>query len=394
MTVEIPSFDDLYEIYRQEAENNASDLTDWNEGSINDILAGAVSTSVNEAILILLDQFKKTFFDSAGGPEETGGPDDLEVLAVDHFGDDFARPAAQKAVGVVAFSRATNGAGDCVIPAGTVVKTAVDANGNSQSFGTILEVTLTGLTINASVEAVTAGIAGNVDSGEISVIESTLTDPSVTVNNADETSGGSEEYDTATYREWLKNKIKTLSGATKEAVEATALTVPGIVSANAIEFLQYVIEWDIGLEAPVGDYFGIPRVKLYVADANGTANDALVDNVEAAILVVRAAGVRIEVIGATAVSINWTANITLNPGGPNYAGLSADPSPIEDTMRKYVQDLLIGADFNRMLADYEMLLIWGPSGTNDLTDFVTSLPSGNISIAETEKPIPNTITVA
>ena len=60
-------------------------------------------------------------------------------------------------------------------------------------------------------------------------------------------------------------------------------------------------------------------------------------SVQAAVDSVRAAGVRVEVIGATSLAINWTGAITLNPLGPNYATLQNDPQMIIDEMTKYIQ---------------------------------------------------------
>ena len=178
------SWQELYNIYVNEVQAQESTLTDFSEGSIQDIIAGATTTAIHEAMKLLLDEFKKTFFSTANGPEVTGSADDLQTLAVDHFGSGFARPAAQKATGIVQFTRPTAGAGDCIIPAGTVVKTVADANGEAQRFETLAEVTLTGTTINASVRAIVAGTRGNVSSSTITIIESSLTDPTVVVSNS------------------------------------------------------------------------------------------------------------------------------------------------------------------------------------------------------------------
>jgi len=390
----LKSTQDYLAIAVAEVKSQASELTDFYEGSINDIILGAFLTAVEEAVAVTVSEFKKTFFDTASGPEVTGGVDDLENLAVDHFGSDFARPAAQKATGVVTFSRANTAAGNVTIAAGTVVKTPPDANGETQSFEVISGVTLTGTEISASVRAVVAGTPGNVEADTVTVIESTLTDPSVTVNNAAAMSGGAAEQTDALYRQTIKNQLLQLRGATKSSIEAKAKTVSGVEQATALESLQTVIEYDPSDGSTSGGHFQVARARLYIADANGTANAALVDLVEAAIESVRALGVRVDVIGATAVSLDWTASITLNPAGPNYGTLQTDASDIEQSMTQYVQELAIGADFDRAAARTAILAQWGPAGSNDLTDFVISVPSGDVATASNEKLTPGTISVS
>lgn len=386
MSAELKNFQDFYDVYKQQAQTQKPELTDFNEGAINDVLAGTTATVAQELVRILLDRFKKTYFSSAEG-------DDLEFLAVDHFGDPFARPGAQFAVGVVTFTRPNNSFGNVLIDTGTIVKTSPDANGQSQLFAVLSPVTMTGTLINASVQATVAGVAGNVVANAINTIQTALTDSSIVVTNLLPTAGGAAEETDAEYRETIKQLIETLKGATAAAIKAKALTVPGIEKATAIEFIQPVINWNIGGMVTEGDYFLLPKARLYVADANGTASQALLDLVKAAVLTTRAAGVYVETLAAIALALDWTATISLNPSGPNYAELSVDPQPIIDTMIEYIQDLDIGSDFSRALARQHILDLWGPTGTNDLTNFSTSTPSGDVTAAENEKLVPDTVEI-
>lgn len=385
---------ELLDLFITEIQNQNPNLTDTEIGSILDTLGGAVSTAVYEIQQLTIDEFRKTFFDTANGPEVTGGPDDLERLAVDHFGDEFARPAATFASGTVTFSRPTSGAGNVTILAGTVVKTPASANGTSERFATEANVIMTGLTVNASVNALVAGPNGNAQPNKITQIETALTDPSIVVNNAATFAGGANEQNDVEYRETIRTLLQSLKGGTLEAIQAKALTVAGVEFAKAIEFLQYVKEWNVGGGVPVGDYFGIPRVKLYVADANGIASIPLVEAVQAAVDTVRAAGVRVEAIAAIALAQNWLASITLNPSGPNFATLQTDTTLIQNEMTKYMQDLAIGSGFNRAAAKNYIMGLFGPAGTNDLTNFSTATPSGDVTVAANQKIIPNTIGIS
>lgn len=395
MATTVLSVGELLEIYINEVRATSLDLTDFNEGSINDCEGGAASTAVHEAMSLIVDQFRKTFFDTADGPEVTGGPDDLQTLAVDHFGDTFKRPLAQKAIGIVTFERPNAAAGNVSILKDTIVKTQTDASGQSQRFKTIADVLMTGTSINASVEAVVAGIAGNVSADFVTVIETALTDPTITVNNDLGFSGGAPIMNDADYRQFIRNKIEAIKGATIAAIEAAAKTISGVVTATVVEIEKVVIEWNIATSMPIGEYFRIPYVTLYIADANGTANAALIAAVKAIVDTVRAAGVRVLIVGASPFSLNWTASITLNPSGPNFASLSVDPSPITDTMRDYLAAIPIGTGFDVSDANAAMLAIWGPSGTDDLTvnGFTTISPSGDVAGSPGVKIIPGTVSI-
>jgi hypothetical protein len=380
------SFQELYDIYKNRVQALDPELTDFSDGSINDILAGSTSTLVQELTRLLLDRFKLTYLASSTGQ-------DLEFLATDHFGDKFARPDATKAVGIVTFSRPNTDAGDIEIPTGTVVKTASDANGESQRFETIAPVTITTLEVNASIRAIEGGPRGNVSAGTITEIETALTDSSIEVTNDDETTGGAAELSDADYRVFVENLIEQLKGATKAAVLAAAQNVAGVENVAAIEFAQTVIEYDESVPETVGEPFKISRVRVYIADANGNANAALIANVEAAILETRACGVFVSVLGASPFSLDWDASITLDPGGPNFASLQSDPQPILDDMTEYLQDLSIGSNFNRALARQAILNIWGPAGSGDLTNFEINDPSGDVSLNENQKIIPGTVSI-
>jgi hypothetical protein len=388
MGTEVKTQSELYDIAKTEAQTRQPELTDFNEGSTLDVLAGMISVGASEVSRLIIEKFNKTFVNTSHGPEVTGGPDDLQTLLVDHFGNDFARPAATFALGVVTFSRANTSAGPVLIPAGSVVKTKKDSNGQEQRFLTQLDVTLTGLSINASVVAAVAGIAGNVGVGGISKIESALTDSSVIVANTASFVGGASALNDANYREFARLKIETIRGGTLTAIQSSALLVSGIVNATAIEAIKAVKEFNIATGTAFGNYFYIPYVQLFVADANGTASQPLVELVKAAIKVVRSAGVVIEVVPATALLFSWDAVVTFNPLGPNFSVLNVDPTAIKLSMQAYIQNFAIGADFVRADADSAIMAIYGPLGTNDLVSFHTVQPVGDVITTPTQKLIP------
>lgn len=400
MTTTVKSQQEFYSQYRDEVLGLANELTDFSEGSMHDIIAGAISTCQNELSELIITEFTKTFFDTATGTADQGGEgtqDDLQKLAVDHFGERFKRPQAIPSTGSVDFSRPNTDEGDVTIPIGTIVKTKKDANGEEIRFSTTEEVTMTGTSISANIEAVDAGIIGNItSSGKITVLESTLTDTSITVTNSLNTAGGIDEEKDPEYRETIRNLIISLAGATDAAVKGAALAVSGVSLVELTTDERIVIDYDIAQDqiAANSTYFRIPYPVMYIADSSGNSSEALLQEVRDSILPIKAAGVQIEVRGAVPVSFDWTASLTLNAGGPNYTELSSDLSKIENSMNDYINSSLsIGEGFNRADANEYILSIWGVGGTNDITSFSTSIPSGNVSVQANEKLIANNIQI-
>lgn len=398
MSQPVKSTQELYDLFITNLQDFAPELTDKLEGSLNDTLGGVFSLSAGELTRLIQDQFKKTFFDLADGPEVTQGPDDLQTLAVDHFGSTFARPAASKMTDTVTFSRATNTAGEIPIIAGTVVKTKADANGNIQRYVTDSDATMTNdssstdLSVTVNITAVVAGTASNAAAGAINVIESSLADKTIVVSNVGSSNGTDASSDTV-YRTLIKNLIAALAGATAKAVEAKAKTVAGVVTATAVEQALNVIQYDVATGDTVGTFFRLPVPTLYIADSSGTAGVTLINAVQAAINSVRACGIIPQVKSATAVTLSWTSSITLNPSGPNYTTLAADPQQIIDSMTDYINNLPVGTSFVRATANAYILAMWGSAGTNDLTAFTTSVPSGDVTATATQKFIAGTVSV-
>lgn len=399
MSLPLTSQGDLYNLFIVVLQDEAPELTDTFDGSTIDALAGVFSVAAMELQRLTQQKFNATFLSLAQGPATSpGGTDDLQTLATDHYGPNFGRPGAIQAVDTATFSRGTNAAGAITIPAGSIVKTQPDANGNVQRYATQATVTLTNnssgsdLTISVAIKAVVAGAAGSAVSGAINVIETSLLDTSIVVTNAGNATGEDAEDD-ANYLQTIYNLIEGLRGATKSAIIATAKTVAGVVTATVVETELNVIQWDpILLQVvPGATYFRTPRAILYIADSTGTASPTLVAEVSTAIDGVRAYGVHIDVQAATALSVNWSAHLVLNPSGPNYSTLISDTTLIVNAMSDYINALAVATNFVVATANAAILATFGPAGSNDITSFTTTIPTGDIAVGANQKTIPGTV---
>ena len=143
MALPLSSQQQLYNIFIAKVQSKLASLTDTLDGSILDGLAGGYSLAGMELQRQTILQFNKTFIDLANGPEITGGADDLQTLAVDHYGAAFARPGAVAATDTQTFFRPTNAFGACDIPLNAIVQTQPDANGNVEQYETGVDVGLT-----------------------------------------------------------------------------------------------------------------------------------------------------------------------------------------------------------------------------------------------------------
>jgi hypothetical protein len=407
MSLPLESTQGLYDLFITALQDAAPDLTDTSQGSDIDYLGSVIALAGSEFQRYNIAAFNKTFIDLADGPEITGGPDDLQTLAVDHYGEEFARPGAIEAVDTATFSRPTTAGGLVTIIAGSIVATQPDANGNISTYTTNATVSLAAsgagsLSVSVGITAGTGtiGTAGNATAGTINVIQTSLTDSTIVVTNFGNQSGV-DAQDDATYRETIRDLLVALRAAILIAIEAAAKTVPGIVVATGVMIEEPVVFWNPGLNAPLNpavggifEYFTIPFAQLYVADSGGSANPTEVSAVEAAIATVQAFGVNINVVGAVPVVINWTGHLVLNPAGPNYPTLSGNAAQIIQTMTQYIATLGTGVNFVLATARAAILAIWGPAGSNDLTDFSTIAPSGDVAIGGTQNAVPGTIGVA
>lgn len=210
--------------------------------------------------------------------------EDLDRLVADRFSPVIVRRGASPAVVTLQFSRVTGAFAAIVIPAGFQVRS---------SAGVVFETTAaSGLAagdagpVDAPAQAVLAGLTGNVPAGSITQLATLpAPDPDLLVTNDEAATGGDDPESDVRLRARARNFYLTARRGTVGAIEFGALTVPGIRQATAIEEID-------ALGRPTG------RVALYLADAQGQANSALVAAVRSALYDYRAAGIVVDVYGA------------------------------------------------------------------------------------------------
>lgn len=273
MATDLPTRLDLYGIGRLYLLTRAKTI-DANEvdvrGSDANLFVGSTSVVGAHIVRHLAYSVARLFLDSA---EE----DDLDRLAFDRYGE--ARKGATPAVGTVRFWRTslTGGVGD--IPVGTklIALTGAEyittANGH---FGA------GDYSILVDVRAVQAGKGPQVGRNQIRKPGPGVSffDTTIQLNNDDPTAGGENREDDPTFRNRLRNFWLSARRGTLGAIEYGAMTVPGVVSATAIEALD-------GSASPAR------VVNLFIADSSGVASTPLARAVDVALADYRAGGIRV-----------------------------------------------------------------------------------------------------
>lgn len=262
------------------------------EGSDINVIIASASAMAEEVTRQLALRIAALFLDSAAN-------EDLDRLVGDRFSPTIVRKAATPAVGEVTFARSAGPLAAVVIPAGTVLR-----NIDGVEFETTALASLAAAStgpVTTTVRARQAGIQGNVGAGAINEFSVPSPDPNLLVANAEPTAGGDETETDARLRARARDFFRTARRGTVAAIEFGALTVPGVRQATAVEEL---------------DSLGIPtgRVALYVADALGQANAALVSAVVSALLEFRAAGVFVDVSSAIPIFTPIVFNLRFEAG--------------------------------------------------------------------------------
>ena len=232
-----------------------TELTDLEDGGVIHTILAGVARELDDQSFQQVNLQRIWDIDTATG-------EDLDDRGQDVQPTKISRLAASKATGDVVFSR-TGTTGTVIIPIGTIVRVP---GGGAEFETTAAGSILAGDTASASIaiQAVEAGIEGNVDASSISQMAAVT--GIETVTNAAALSGGQTSESDPQYRARIKAFLRSLPRGTPDALKfavlSTALDAFGrIVAAEVVE-----------LE---GAELGI--VYIYVDDGTGTLVDLLLE---------------------------------------------------------------------------------------------------------------------
>ena len=270
---DLPTRADLYGIGRDFVVQRATRIDPAQvdiEGSDVNIFVGVAS--------VIGDQIIKQLAYRAGALTLDGSDDeDLDRYAFDRY--QIPRKGASPAKGGVRIFRTSFVAGAGVIPIGTKI---VTDTGFEYITTTTASLGATDLTTAANVRAVEAGKLTQVGANALVRFQNVagLFDATLQVINDAATAGGEDAEDDDTFRSRIRDFWRTARRGVLAAIEFGALTVEGVVSAQAIEILT------TGSQPA-------RLVQLFISDSTGVASDALAQEVLAALDDYRAAGIQV-----------------------------------------------------------------------------------------------------
>lgn len=273
MSLDAPSRLDLFSTGRQYVLERARKIDPGQvdvEGSDVNLFVGSTSVVADQVVRQLLQSVSALLLDSANG-------EDLDRYAFDRY--QLTRKGAAAAVGAVRIFRTTATLGAGTVPIGTKLSTLT---GFEYVTTSVASFSVGGLTTTANVRAGAAGKATQAGANAIVRFSQSnlLFDGTLQVNNDLATAGGEDAEDDDTFRERVRDFWRTARRGTLGAIEFGALTVPGVVSAQAIEALT-----NSATPARV--------VNLYIADSTGVASDALGQQVRTVLDEYRAGGIAV-----------------------------------------------------------------------------------------------------
>lgn len=284
----------------------------------------------------------------------------LDMRAAEHG---LTRKPATKATGQVTIT----GTQGTVIPAGSLF-----ATGAGIQFQTTTEVSIneTGQ-VTANIEAVEVGASGNVPARAINTIPVAI--PGVTaVTNTNPTTGGTDEESDADLLARLLEKVRNPA-----------------TSGNVAHFKQWALE-----VAGVGDakvfplWNGNGTVKVVIIDGNKQpASAELVQAVADYIEEVRPICYAVTVVSATALNINVSATLTLDPA---YMLTQVQPT-IEAAITEYLKSIAFQQDY----VSYAKIgsLILDTPGVLDYTNLTVNSGTGNVAIGSEQVAVLGTVTL-
>lgn len=202
----------------------------------------------------------------------------LDRYAYDRY--KLPRKGASAALGTVRLFRLSSSLGGGTIPIGTTIRSLSGSEYVTITTGNFAPTQLDGVMID--VRATQAGKATQVGANQLRSFanQQALFDPTLQVTNDLASAGGEDKEDDDTFRNRIRDFWLSARRGTLPAIEFVAKTVPGVVSAVAIEALNG---------------FGQPArvVNLYIADSSGVASVALGRLVDQALQDGRAGGITV-----------------------------------------------------------------------------------------------------
>lgn len=337
------------------------------EGMDANILIAAATAAADETVGQVATLAAGLFLGSAKGQA-------LDRLAFDRYG--LVRKSASASVGTVQFSSAGGAPTTFTIPLGVRLQTA-----DGVQFVTIESVIFTAGSVGpvtCAVRSVLAGSNQNVKTGQITSITSQITSQptDLTVLNPYATAGGDDTETDDSLRDRARKFFSTVRRGTLGALEAAALGVGGVRSAQAFEMVDALGRPARLVQLVIADSFTEQFVNYNTVPSRyEVLSQVLATQVFNALSDVRPAGTFVHVVVGNVVLQSFQLGLTFVAGADvNVAALNARAVIVD-----YVNSLTPGSSIVIQDALDRLTTVTGlaPNGNTIIS------PAGNV----TPKPL-------
>ncbi len=185
--------------------------------------------------------------------------------------------AAQSAVGAVTFLTGTGSnpplaSQNVVIGVGTVIGTGGGVNFQTTETVTLLSGTTS---VSATISALQTGLTGNVQTGSITNLITSLPYPVFVTNTAPTSGGANAELPSQTFAR-LTSKVLSFGLASPVAIANASIGITAPNSTEVVKFATVYEPWTVNIASGAG-------FDLYVDNGSGTASSALLSAVTSVI---------------------------------------------------------------------------------------------------------------
>jgi uncharacterized phage protein gp47/JayE len=342
------------------------DSIDKSEGSyIYDALA-AVADEVAQAKIDMGEYLKRGFASTTFGSY-------LDLRCEEHG---LTRRPAAKSSGTATFA----GTPGTLVPSGFRISTPADEYAGTAGieFQTLADCAISEEgTINAAIQAVEPGSAGNVAAGTINILISPIAGIASVVNHSPIIDGADVESDASLLSRYLAKVQAPGTSGNKADYRNWAREIPGVGDVQIIPLwngngtVKVVL---VNTDKQPPDSTLVAAVQDYIAPANGDGLAPI--------------GASVTVVAAEAVNINVTATVILT-GTKTLAEVKA---AFEQAFADYLKSIVFANDSTVRYVRIGSLLL-DTEGIQDYSNLQVNGGTGNVGINTGQIPVKGTVTL-
>lgn len=369
--ITLKTVSELMESAKQKLGDLGFRITNLRPGGVFYTLLEIASQGLADLFQLLRDLVPQMYVTGATG-------DWLDIKAAEF---ETYRRLAVKAQGMVVFGRAATGS-NIVIPAGTVVATPVDSQGNSYRYlvssQAVMDATKTELPVQ--VEAEFAGAEFNVGAGQIKNILTYIAGIDYVRNTENWlVTPGTDDEDDETLRARARQKWYQLStGGTREAYISWSQEIPGVV----------VVQVDD--EHPRGQ----GSIDVIITSTAGIPTSDLITQVQNHLNIKKPLCANVLAAAPTPVTVNWTVTLYVNKDHGELGVIENQAREILDIMFRYgdnsrpdIKKISPAQGVIRAQAISNLMTI------ENVENVVISSPSADVPVSSRELAIKGTVNV-